>query len=125
MEEAGVEPRDADETDKEGNDSSIAISDDQMEVDTPNRSQTEVVLFGGSNCENMDHHLKGDEQIEVKTCVFFEGGLKIEGIKNKLDELGDQRKKEDTKLIVLHAGSADFPYEALKRSTLYYFVGFI
>ena len=82
-----------------------------MEVNVQDeREEVKVLMLGGSNCENMDEFLTGDHEIKIKSTVLFEGGLKIAQTTDKLDEYGDEEKKKDIKYIVVHVGSADFPY---------------
>ena len=83
---------------------------EDMEVDGMAKSQMKVVAFGGSNCTHLDDYLKGDDEIAIKPRLLYEGGLKVAGVTQKIDEVGDEDAKKEVQYIALHVGSANFPY---------------
>ena len=89
-----------------------------MDVDDIAQNGVEMVMFGGSNCEDLEKYLTGDDGIKIKPRVLFEGGLRIDKITDKLDEVGDETKKKEIKLVGVHVGSADFPYDGLEDQEL-------
>ena len=97
--------------DKEHDQEVIEVSKgiQSMEVDTAEEEKVKVTVFGGSNCENLQAYLTGDEEIKIESKVVFEGGLKFAGISKKIDELGVEHDKNEDDYIVCHVGSSDFP----------------
>ena len=83
---------------------------EDMEVDDTRKNIVNVVAFGGSNCGHLEEFLKGDDEISIRPRVLHEGGLKVAGVTQKIDEIGDDEAKRDLKYIAMHVGSANFPY---------------
>ena len=70
-----------------------------------------LLLWGDLNCEHLEHFLKGDEEINLRPRVLYEGGLKVTGVTQKVDEIGDDAKQKEVEIIAMHVGSSNFPYE--------------
>ena len=113
--QVSMEEKESDEDD------SLLLSEGErsMDVDkTADDEKTKLTLFGGSNCENMESYLTGDEEIQIKPTVLYEGGLKFTGTSKKISELDGEHAKEHDDFIGIHVGSADFPYQSLEDQEL-------
>ena len=102
-------------------------AEDSVVIDTEMENlhdhQLDVLLIGGSNCRDMN--MEGDDQLKLNTSLLIQGGLPIEEMAEKIEELNAETKL-NIAAIVVNVGACDFPVKEdrdVKRHYMNYVEG--
>ena len=87
-------------------------SDVITDPETPEKTDVNVILIGGSNCKNLT--FPGDDHFNYNVEVLAQGGLSIGEAHEKLDECGEDILRA-ADIVVTHVGSCDFPIVDFKQ----------
>lgn len=95
------------------NDEKNDSAEDSVEIhvdenDDIHDHQLDVLLIGGSNC--IDMNLDGDDQLTLNVSSLIQGGLKIDEMTEKLEEISEEKKKS-VEVVVVNVGACNFPAE--------------